>query len=330
MRILFAGTPAFAVPSLKQLHESSSHRVVAVLTNPDAPVGRGRKLKPSPVKQYALEHDIPVLQPSRLGREAREEVLKYEPQGMAVVAYGRIFGPKFLSLFNGNAVNLHPSLLPLYRGPAPLPAAILAGDSVTGISIQKLALKMDSGDILIQEQLPIHINDSAATLGDRASLRGARLLSDALDGLENNSLTPRVQDETAASYCTLLHKDDGIVDWNQSAHAIHRLVRAYTPWPLAHTRWGERGLNILETRLLTQELEEKNNPDLNRRISSLTESAVRKPGTVIGMDKSLGILVQTGDGILVLTRLQLHTKKALDFISFLNGNSGFISSVLGG
>lgn len=330
MRILFAGTPAFALPSLKQLHESSSHQVLAVLTNPDAPGGRGRKLKQSPVKQYALEQDIPVLQPARLGKEARERVKELDPQGMAVVAYGKIFGPKFLSVFNGNAVNLHPSLLPRYRGPAPLPAAILAGDSVTGISIQKLALEMDAGDILIQEQLPIHINDSAATLGEKASVRGAQLLQDALDGLERGTLTPSVQEESCASYCSLLHKDDGIVDWSRPAEEIHRLVRAYTPWPLAHTRWEGRGVNILETRLLAHELEETNDPDLNRRISELVESAGPVPGTVIAMDKTLGILVQTGDGILVLTRLQLHTKKALDFISFINGNSGFISSVLGG
>jgi methionyl-tRNA formyltransferase len=321
VRILFAGTPAFAVPSLRLIHESDNHQLVGVLTNPDAKSGRGRKTHAGPVKSFAEEAGVPVIQPERLGADARAMVADLGAELMAVVAYGKIFGPKFLALFPRGAVNLHPSLLPKYRGPAPIPAAILSGDPVSGISVQEVGLEMDAGDILIQEEFPIENDSDGNSLGNYCSHRGAELLVRALDDIEAGRADPRPQDHSRASYCSLLEKRDGQIDWSADSASIHRLVRAYVPWPQAHSSWNDLSVNIQGC---TPADEAELPPALARA------AADASPGLVIGVDKSSGILVKTGDGVLALTHLQLQSKRAMDWKSFINGNPQFISSRLGG
>lgn len=321
MRLIFAGTPQFSVPSLNLIHKHSQHEVAAVLTNPDSVRGRGRNIQLSPVKVFAQEHGIPCIQPERLGATAREQVKEIHADILVAVAYGKIFGPKFLSLFPRGGINLHPSLLPKYRGPAPIPAAILAGDGTSGISVQELALEMDAGALLLQEKFSIGPNDDNETLTQYCSEKGAAMLIRVLDEIEAGSAKPREQEHSLATYCSMLRKADGLIDWRQDAAHIHRLVRAFVPWPLAHTTWNGKGLNIRSCKALEE-----------REIPSLAQASEhnRVAGRVLAVDKSLGILVQTGNGVLAVDTLQLESKRAMDFKSFLNGNPQIIASLLGG
>lgn len=310
MRVLFAGTPSFAVPSLEKLAESFD--VVAVLTNPDAPSGRGRRLSPSPVKARALELGLNVLTPERLDASARDMVSALRPDILAVVAYGRIFGPKFLSLFPLGGVNVHPSLLPLYRGPAPIPFAILNRDAETGISVQKLALKMDSGDIILQERKRLDFTETSASLTEWASKRGAELLVQALSLIEDGKAVFTPQDEDKATYCRLLSKEDGLIDWRKSCLEIDAMVRAFIPWPRAYTQLDGDELYILEAKPIA------------------SDNTDKEPGTVVGVDRKRGILVQTGEGLLSLIKLQRRAKKPLGYIDFINGMPDLTGKKLGG
>jgi methionyl-tRNA formyltransferase len=309
MRLVFAGTPAIAVPTLRLLAER--HEVAGVLTNPDAAAGRKLQTSQSAVKQAALELGLPLFQPARLDAEARAVIAALQPELLVCVAYGFIFGPKFLALFPRGGINMHPSLLPLHRGPSPLSAAILAGDAESGISVQQLALEMDAGDILVQERFPLRGDETTAGLTDFAATRGAALVLQAVDQLAAGCAVLQAQDGTRASYCRLIGRDDARIDWTAPAVSIDRQVRAYDPWPRAWSLWNGEALTVLECRPLPG-----NEP-----------GAV--PGTVLRVDKSNGILVQTGDGLLALRRLQLPAKKPLDFQSFANGARGFAGSVLG-
>ncbi|MFA6507937.1 MAG: methionyl-tRNA formyltransferase [Treponemataceae bacterium] len=323
MRILFAGSPAIAVPSLLRLE--TSHEIVGVLTNPDAEKGRGKRVEPTDVA-IASESlsagrvsrglpPIPVLKPERLLAEARDAVAALKPDLLVVVAYGRIFGPKFLSLFPKGGINLHPSLLPKYRGCAPIPAAILNRDTETAVSVQRLALEMDSGDILGVELIPLTGEETTESLSAFVAERGAALVNSVVDSIAAGVVPAKVQDHGAASYCGMLRKEDGRLDWSRSALALDARIRAFFPWPGAFTTHGAHKLNILDARPYAGPL--------------FTSSSGAEAGTVLGVDKSSGILVQTGDGLLALRRLQYETKKPLDWRSFLNGAHDFIGSHLG-
>jgi len=309
MRILFAGTPEIAVPSLRALAEH--HDVAAVLTNPDRTKGRGRKVHPSPVKEAALELGIPVLQPHKLDADLRGDVQALGADLLVCIAYGKIFRQVFLDLFPLGGINLHPSRLPDLRGPSPLNSLILRGDREAAVSVQRLALAMDSGDILLQEPLDIDERETAETLTGKVADLGGGLLLKVLQQMEEGSLKPVSQDHDSATFCSMIGKNDGLLDWNRPASELDRIIRAYTPWPHGFTTWKDQRVNILEAR------------------PSEREGAQSPPGTVTGLDKKEGILVQTGKGLLAVTRLQLQSKKPLDFKSFLNGTKDFIGSVLG-
>ncbi|MFW5688077.1 MAG: methionyl-tRNA formyltransferase [Spirochaetota bacterium] len=311
MRVLFAGTPEIAVPSLDAI-AASGHTLAGVLTAPDRRKGRGKTVSFSPVKERALELGVPVVQPERLRTEAREEIGPIHPEVLACFAYGKLFGPRFLELFPVAALNVHPSLLPQYRGPAPIPAAILAGDRRTGVTIQDVALEMDAGDILAQATIPLSGTETTATLSDTAARVGAELLVDVLDRLAAGTAVRTPQNHAAATYTSLVEKTDGLIDWSDSAAHIERMVRAYTPWPHAYTGFGGERLAILEAAVAPG--------------SSLEPV----PGRVARVDTSLGILVETGNGLLALRRLQLQSRKPLDWKSFLNGVHDFHEAVLGG
>lgn len=315
LRVLFAGTPDFAVPTLTLLaSQAVDVEIVGVLTNPDAPGKRGKALLPTAVAQQAADLDlsVPILKPLRLDGQLRTKVKELYPDILVCVAYGKIFGPKFLELFPLGGINLHPSLLPKYRGPSPVQAAILAGDTESGITVQRLSLAMDSGDILLQQRFSLDGSERADQVLEFTSVQGAKMVEKVLCQISNGSERPIPQDEAEATYCRVIHKEDGEIDWTKPALDIHRLIRGYLPWPGGYTKWNGLKLTIFQASVMGD------------------EHTAKQPGTVIGVDKKSGILIQTGSGLLALQQLQLQSKKPMDFKSFMNGVRDFTGSVLGG
>lgn len=322
MRVLFAGSPDIAVPSL--IRASFEHEIVGVLTNPESAKGRGLALERTPVAEAAFDlfgDRVPILAPERLGGEARETVAALGADILVSFAYGRIFGPKFLALFPKGGVNVHPSLLPRFRGPAPIPSAILARDSSTAITVQRLALEMDSGDILGQLVVPLSCTETAEDLSEVAAIMGADLLSLVLEEIQEGRERPRAQ-EGESVYCSMLRKEDGLIDWKASLLDIDAKIRAFYPWPGAFTYFRGMRLNVLEAFPFPH-------VTFAAGPSSLDfEDPV--PGTVLGLDKSRGIMVQTVDGLIALRRLQVQHKKALPYREFANGMRDLVGVVLGG
>jgi methionyl-tRNA formyltransferase len=306
--------------------------VVGVLTNADAP--RGRRGTPEPTEVGAAaaalsaalrergKPGIAALKPERLGAEAREAAAALKPDLLVSFAYGKIFGPRFLGVFPLGGINIHPSLLPKYRGPTPIQAAILNRDAGTGISIQRLALQMDAGDILAQERFPLTGRETAASLSGIAARKSAAMLVPLIRELaREGGIAGTPQNHAEAVYCRLLKKEDGRIDWNAGALEIDARIRAFTPWPLSLTRHGEADLYILEGRPW-----EGDGPA--SKAANIAGDGAEPPGTVLGIDKGRGILIQTGNGIYAAEKLQYRTKKALDWRSFINGAPGFTGSRL--
>ena len=320
MRIFFAGTPECALPALRSLAER--YPIVGILTGLPAPVGRGKKTAESAVARAAMElkekgiipADTPVLMPEKLNAEFRAAVAALQPDLLVCFAYGKIFGAQTLALFPRGAVNIHPSLLPRWRGPSPVPAALAAGDAVTGVTVQYMAERMDAGDIILQKELPVEADDTTETLLARCAQLSASLIIEAVEQIQNGTVHPVPQDEHTASYCRLLQKDDGELCWQESAQCIDRKIRAYTPWPGAFTQWNGTALAILKAHPYT---------------GSAVAEQHGEIGRVLGCDKREGILVQTGEGILAVQILQRETKKAMQWKDFLNGAAGFTGSYLG-
>lgn len=312
MRVLFAGSPVIAVPSLVRL--SVEHEVVGVLTNPESAQGRGLAVARTAVAEIAAAifgDRVPVLAFERLGAEARAAVAALRPDILVSFAYGRIFGPRFLALFPRGGVNVHPSILPRYRGPTPIPFAIMNRESETGITVQRLALEMDSGDVLGVETLPLRGTETTEDLTETAALVGADLLSRVLEDIAAGREAARPQ-EGQPSYCSLLSKEDGLVDWSAPVLDIDAKIRAYSPWPGAFTWFRGQRLGLLESVPY---------PGL--------ESEPARPGTLLGLDKRRGLMVKTVDGELALRRLQIQNKKALPYRDFANGIRDLAGAVLG-
>ncbi len=262
------------------------------------------------VAMAATRLGLPVLSPERLGPLERDVVAALGPELLVVFAYGRIFGPKFMALFPRGGINAHPSLLPRWRGCAPIPFAIMHRDSVTGVTIQRISPRVDAGDVLAQAPIELRGTETTETLSAFSGILGAKLLCQVLAEIEAGSERGVPQDESAATYSAELSKDDGLVDWNAAASELDARVRALFPWPLAFTGFGADRLAILESRPY---------PD---------EKSSNAPGTVISVDKSRGIMVQTGQGLLAILRLQLQGKKAMDFKDFANGARGLVGTRL--
>ena len=319
MRILFAGTPPIAVPALETLAALERRglcRLAGVLTSPDSRQGRGGALEPTGVAQAAqsllADPGAALLKPAALGAQAREAAAALKPDLLVSFAYGRIFGPKFLAIFPLGGINIHPSLLPRYRGPSPIQAAILGRDGATGVSIQRLALEMDSGDIIAQEPVPLCGRETAPELSRTAARLGAAMLEELIPRFSEGIPAARPQDHSQAVYCPLITREDGRIDWTLAPADLGARIRAYDPWPLCRTFHGERELFILEGRPF-----------------EVNSSGQAAPGTVLGIDKEAGILVQTGgQGILAVSRLQYQAKKALEWRAFLNGAKDFIGARL--
>jgi len=268
------------------------------------------------VKRAALELGLAVLQPDRLDGRSREEVAALSPDLLVVVAYGHIFGPKFLALFSKGAINLHPSLLPRHRGPSPIAAAILAGDAQTGITVQRLALEVDAGPILKAVSIALTGRETTSSLSETVAGEGATLLAEVCRDFDR--LAPTPQDDTKATHSRLITKDDGLVDWRSSAEVIERMVRAYIPWPHARTTFRGTELHLLEA------------SPVGASAASGGATGPAPPGKVLGIDTREGILVQTGNGVLGVRTLQLPSKKPLHWKDFMNGVRDLAGSTFGG
>ena len=303
MRIIYAGTPEFAVPPLKALL-SSEHLVVSVFTQPDRPAGRGRKSRASPVKQIAQQFELTVYQPVSLtSPEVLQTLVALDVDLMIVAAYGLILPQVVLDIPRFGCWNIHASLLPRWRGAAPIQRAILAGDTQTGITIMQMSAGLDAGDILLTRACPILPTDTAGDLHDRLSLQGAKALTDALAALVSNSLIPAAQDEADASYAKKLDKSEAEINWFDSAEMIHHKVRAFNPWPVAQTRFHGQVLRIWKSAVPPQKLPHD-----------------QAPGEVIATSQN-GIDVATGSGILRMLGLQLPGRKQIRAADFLNAYS---------
>ncbi len=299
MRILFLGTAEFACPSLEALL-NSSHPLLGVVTQPDRPSGRGRKTIPSPVKSLARKADLPIYQPEKLRDPSSLEILQsLRPDLMVVVAYGQILSAAVLAVPPKGCVNVHGSLLPQYRGAAPIARAILGGETRTGVTTMFLDPGMDTGPILLAEETEIGEEDTAGTLHDRLSLMGAGLLLRTLEGLERNSLTPRAQDSSQATYAPKIEKEEARIDWTAPARQLFNLLRAFDPWPGAFTTWKDRKIKLFHPRWAGDE-------------------PGKVPGTLIRASAD-GLLISASEGTLLVREVQMESRPRMPVGEFLRG-----------
>lgn len=301
MKIVFMGTPDFAVPSLKALVEAG-YEICGVFTQPDKPKNRGMKLQASPIKEYALSVGLPVFQPAKMrDGEALRILEKLSPELIVVAAYGKILPTDILSLPQLGCINVHSSLLPRYRGAAPINWAILNGEDETGVTIQVMAEGVDTGDILAYAKTPIDINENAAQLFDRLALMGAQLLAETVKGLESGIVRAVAQDNALASYAPMLSREQSPMDWNRTARQLHDQVRGLYPWPAATMVLDGVRCKILRTAL----------------VSGITDKV---GGTVLQADKC-GLRIACGDGgVIEVLELQPDGKKAMAAAAFLMGH----------
>jgi methionyl-tRNA formyltransferase len=298
-RIIFMGTPDFAVPALKAIHESQ-HDILAVVTQPDRPKGRGRRLIPPPVKEVATEMGYPVLQPSKVKESwFVEKIIAMDPELYVVVAYGRLLPGSFLSIPHLGAINIHASLLPKYRGPAPIQWAIINGEDETGVTTIWMDEGLDTGDILLSASVPIQPEDTTGSLSRRLAKEGGQVLIETLAKLKSEGLPGKAQDKSRATYAPLLKKEDGRIDWSKDAKSLDAFIRGMNPWPGAFTFLSGKRLKVLKGKALENPTREK-------------------PGTVLeGFPDDLN--VATGRGALALHEVQLESAKRLAIKDFLRG-----------
>lgn len=317
-RIVFMGTPDFAVPSLRALLQAG-YRVAAVVTQPDRPKGRKREPVPPPVKLAALENGIPVLQPEKLrAPEAIADVLACRPDLIVTAAYGQILPKAVLDAPRYGCINVHASLLPKYRGGAPIHRAIIEGETVTGVTIMYMAEGLDTGDIISRVEVPIAEDDDTGTLHDKLSEAGARLLVETLPSLLDGTARAVPQNDAEATYAPNLRREDEWIDWSRTSRQIYNQVRGLRPWPVAYTTWNGNVLKIWETR--------RPEPD-GTAAPQAEDGAV--PGTVLRTGDD-GIEVRTGDGALWLTVVQPAGKKPMPAADFVRGGRIAPGTVLGG
>ncbi len=304
-RIVFMGTPDFALPSLTSL--VASHEVVAVVTQPDRPSGRHRRLRPSPVKQAALAANIPLLQPERIRNDVSISALRgMDADLFVVVAFGQILPQILLDVPRMASINVHASLLPRWRGAAPIQAAIRAGDHETGVTIMKMDAGLDTGPMIEQRPIPISSDETGQSLHDKLAQLGADLLSETLPGFLGGKIVPTLQDDCVATYAPTIKKEDGRLDWARAAVELERTVRAFTPWPGTYTHWKGAQLKIH---------------------AGYGDVGKASPGLVV--DHVNGIAIGTGAGLFFPTELQLAGKKRLSLKEFVNGHEDFLGASLG-
>ena len=313
MRIVFMGTPDFSVPALKALVEVG-HQVIAVVTQPDKPKGRGKEVQMTPVKIQAMEYGIPVYQPAKVREASFVEVLQgMEADVYVVIAFGQLLPKAVLELPKYGCINIHASLLPKYRGAAPIQWCVIDGERETGITTMMMDVGLDTGDMLEKTVIPIEEKETGGSLHDKLSLAGGALILSTLKKLEEGTLVRTPQTDEGTCYAKMLTKSLGDIDWNQGAVSIERLIRGLNPWPSAYTMWNGKTIKIWSADVTTS----------REAAAFLSESGVpaetgTAPGTVVCSDKR-GLVVCTGGGLLSIRELQMEGKKRMDTPAFLRG-----------
>lgn len=300
MKLIYMGTPQFAVLPLRKL-EAAGHEIVGVVTRIDKPSGRGMVLSSPPVKQAAVEMNLPLFQPRRVREPDFVSTLKLlNPEAIIVAAYGQILPKEILALPKFGCINIHASLLPLYRGAAPINWAIMNGDDETGITVMQMDEGMDTGPMLLQKSVPIGPKDTTGSMLEKLTLLGARLITEVLPLIADGSIVPRVQDDSKATFAPLLKKEDGLINWTMPAIKIHNRIRGMSPWPGAYTYLDGKMIKIIQS-----------------------EAIIGKgdPGALFEVDK-VTLAVGTGFGLLRIVALQQEGKKPLTAVDFLRGHHG--------
>ena len=313
MRIVFMGTPDFSVPALKALVEAG-HQVIAVVTQPDKPKGRGKEVQMTPVKIQAMEYGIPVYQPAKVREASFVEVLKgLEADVYVVIAFGQILPKAVLELPKYGCINIHASLLPKYRGAAPIQWCVIDGERETGITTMMMDVGLDTGDMLEKAVIPIEEKETGGSLHDKLSMAGGDLILSTLKKLEEGTLVRTPQTDEGTCYAQMLTQSLGDIDWNQGAVSIERLIRGLNPWPSAYTMWNGKTIKIWAADVIAG----------REAADFLSEPGVpaetgTAPGTVVCSDKR-GLVVCTGGGLLSIRELQMEGKKRMDTPAFLRG-----------
>ena len=303
LRIVFAGTPDFAARHLAALL-SSEHKVIAVYTQPDRPAGRGKKLTASPVKNIALENNIAVFQPENFkSDEAKQQLAELNADIMVVVAYGLLLPQVVLDTPKLGCINVHGSILPRWRGAAPIQRSIWAGDAETGVTIMQMDLGLDTGDMLKVAKLPIEADDTSASMYDKLAQLGPTALIECLSDIANSQVSPEKQDDALANYAKKLSKEEAKIDWSQDAEFIERCIRAFNPWPMSYFSIADNNIKVWRS-----------------RVEHITNN--QTAGTILKADKT-GIYVTTGKSVLVLEQIQIPGKKALSVQDVLNARSNW-------
>ena len=300
MKVIFMGTPDFSVGTLEALAEAG-HEVVLAVTQPDKPKGRGGKMQYTPVKEAALARDIPVYQPKKIREpECIEELKKYNADIMVVIAFGQILPKEILQMTPYGCINVHASLLPKYRGAAPIQWAVIDGEKVSGVTTMQMDEGLDTGDMLLKTEVPITAEETGESLHDKLAKAGAALCVETLAKLQEGSIVPEKQGESPTAYAKMLTKDMGAIDWNRPAKELERLIRGLNPWPSAYTFLNGKTLKVWKCAV------------------ERAECGKEAPGTIIGVDKS-GIHVACGSDTLILKEVQLEGKKRMETDAFLRG-----------
>ena len=301
MKIVFWGTPDFAVESLKALLKSN-HKVLAVITQPDKPKGRGKKIQPPPVKEEALKHNIPVIQPEKVknNQELLNTLKKLNPDIFVVVAYGKILPEEIINLPKHKTINVHASLLPEYRGAAPIHRAIMEGKEKTGVCIMEITPQLDAGDIYACKEIEIKDSDDIVSLHDKLAKEGAKLLIDVLDKIEKGQIRKTPQDHEKATYAKPIQKSEGKIDWSKSVREIFNQIRALKVWPKAYTKFRDKEIKILDAQIID-------------------EKSTGEIGEIVEIMKDKGIVVQTGKGKLLIKKIQFPSSKPISAVEAVRG-----------
>ena len=300
MKVIFMGTPDFSVGTLEALAEAG-HEVVLAVTQPDKPKGRGGKMQYTPVKEAALARDIPVYQPKKIREpECIEELKKYNADIMVVIAFGQILPKEILQMTPYGCINVHASLLPKYRGAAPIQWAVIDGEKVSGVTTMQMNEGLDTGDMILKTEIPLDPKETGGSLHDKLAEAGAKLCVETLKCLEDKTATWEPQGESTTAYAKMLDKNLGNINWNDPAVQIERLIRGLNPWPSAYTHWNDKVIKLWQADVV------EDNTD-------------QETGTIVKVEKD-SFYVQTGEGLLKIEELQLQGKKRMDVGAFLRGN----------
>ncbi|MCI9133357.1 MAG: methionyl-tRNA formyltransferase [Lachnospiraceae bacterium] len=329
MKLIFMGTPDFAVGTLEALIEAG-HRITLVVSQPDKPKGRGHELVPTPVKAAALRHNLPVYQPLRLRGELAEEMIrKTEADAIIVAAFGQIIPKSILDMKRYGCINVHGSLLPKYRGAAPIQWAVIDGEKESGVTIMQMDEGLDTGDMLLKKVVPLEETETGGSLFDKLSLAGAQACVEALEKLEQGLLTPEKQGESPTAYARMLTKEAGRIDFTKTAEEIERLVRGLNPWPSAYTSLHGKTLKIWQAQVVKILGGTAGKEGDVSGMGANSAKGPGKPGQIVGVTRT-AIHIACGQDILAVTELQLEGKKRMDTAAFLRGYSVEAGIILGG